>query len=415
MKTLKLAFLAALFLAGCATPEEKEFPNSFTVVVANPMDESRSAVMVSLSLGDITAKAADFNTEAFIVMDGKSEIASQLNANELEDKGIVFVLDSLGAKESRTVTVRYNPQGVALRNYPKRTQAELAHKVNGSWKDREYMGGEFVNVNYLRVPPEHKDHSWFIRYEGPGWESDKVGYRFYLDQRNAVDVFGKTVTEPVLHKVGLDGFDSYHEMQDWGMDVMKVGKTLGLGSIGMLVDGSAVRVEATDSLISQILENGVVYSSILTDYYGWKTKVDTLNLSSKLTIHAGTRLTHQLLTLSGDNDMLCTGIVKDEKATLQTADATPTSFAYAATFGPQSLHNDNLGLAVLCAPAYFSGFAEDELSHIMKLKSSGGKLDYYLLAAWELEPAGIKTEEAFIAYVKKVARELAQPVAVSIK
>lgn len=415
MKTLKLTFLAALFLAGCATPEEKEFPNSFTVVVSNPMDESRSAVMVSLPLADISAKAPDFNSEAFIVMDGKSEIPSQLNAHELEEQGIVFVLDSLGAKESRKITVRYNPEGVSLRNYPKRTQAELAHKVNGSWKDREYMGGEFVNVNYLRVPAEHKDHSWFIRYEGPGWESDKVGYRFYLDQRNAVDVFGKTVTEPVLHKVGLDGFDSYHEMQDWGMDVMKVGKTLGLGSIGMLVDGSAVRVEATDSLISQILENGVVYSSILTDYYGWKTKVDTLNLSSKLTIHAGARLTHQLLALSGDNDKLCTGIVKDEKATLETVDATPTSFAFAATFGPQSLHNDNLGLAVLCAPAYFSGFAEDELSHIMKLKSSGGKLDYYLLAAWELEPGGIKTEDAFIAYVKKVARELAQPVAVSIK
>jgi len=415
MKTFKLTILAALFLAGCATPEEKEFPNSFSLVVTNPMDESRTAVMVSLPLTDITAKAADFNTEAYIIMDGKLEIPSQLNANELEDMGIVFVLDSMAKNESRTITVRYNPQGVSLRNYPKRTQAELAHKVKGEWKDREYVGGEFVNVNYLRVPPEHKDHSWFIRYEGPGWESDKVGYRFYLDQRNAVDVFGKTVTEPVLHKVGLDGFDSYHEMQDWGMDVMKVGKTLGLGSIGMLVDGKAVRVEATDSLTSQILENGVVYSSILTNYYGWKTNVDTLTLNSKLTIHAGTRLTHQLLTLSGDNDLLCTGIVKDVKAALQTGEATSTSFAYAATFGPQSLHNDNLGLAVLCAPAYFSGFAEDELSHIMKLKSVGGKLDYYLLAAWELEPGGIKTEEAFIAYVKKVARELAQPVTVSIK
>lgn len=415
MNTLKLSLLAALLLAGCATPEEKEFPKSFTVVVTNPMAESRTSVMVSLPLSEVTAKAAEFNTEAFIVMSGGSEIPSQLNANELEDKGIFFVLDSLGPKETRTVTVRYNPQGVSLRNYPKRTQAELAHKVNGSWKDREYMGGEFVNVNYLRVPPEHKDHSWFIRYEGPGWESDKVGYRFYLDQRNAVDVFGKTITEPVLHKVGLDGFDSYHEMQDWGMDVMKVGKTLGLGSIGMLVDGAAVRVETTDSLIAQILENGVVYSSILTNYYGWKTRVDTLTLTSKLTIHAGTRLTHQWLTLSGDNDQLCTGIVKDEKAKLQTADATPTSFAYAATFGPQSLHNDNLGLAVLCAPVYFSGFAEDELSHILKLKSAGGKLDYYLLAAWEKEPGGIKTEEAFFAYVKKVARELAQPVEVSIK
>jgi len=98
MKTFKLTILAALFLAGCATPEEKEFPNSFSLVVTNPMDESRTAVMVSLPLTDITAKAADFNTEAYIIMDGKLEIPSQLNANELEDMGIVFVLDSMAAR-----------------------------------------------------------------------------------------------------------------------------------------------------------------------------------------------------------------------------------------------------------------------------------------------------------------------------
>lgn len=412
MKLSRIALL--LFMIGCTTPEEREFPQSFTVEISNPMDESRMDVMVSLPLDEIKGKASDFNTSAFIVMDEKTEIASQFNAGELE-KGIVFVLDSMTKGEKRLITVRYNPQGASIRDYVKRTQAELSNKVNGEWKDREYMGGQFVNVNFLKVPPQHKDHSWFIRYEGPGWESDKVGYRFYLDQRNAIDVFGKTVTEPILQKVGLDGFDSYHEMLDWGMDVMKVGKTLGLGSIGMLVDGAAVRVEATDSLDSQILENGVVYSSILTNYYGWKTKNDTLTLSSRLTIHAGTRLTRQWLTLSGDNDQMCTGLVKDEKGTLKTAEPTATSYGYAATFGPQSLHNDNLGIAVLIAPSNFLGFGVDELSHIIKLKSIGGKLDYYFLAAWEGEPGGIKTEEQFLAYVAKVARELAQPVTVSIR
>ncbi len=63
-------------------------------------------------------------------------------------------------------------------------------------------------ANILRVPPEHKDHSWFIRYEGPEWESDKVGYRFYLDQRNVIDVFGIFTSDVVLHNAGLDGFDS---------------------------------------------------------------------------------------------------------------------------------------------------------------------------------------------------------------
>ena len=97
----------------------------------------------------------------------------------------------------------------------KRTLAEISHKVNGNWEENKYIGGEWQNVSILKVPQEHTDHSEYIRYEGPGWESDKVGYRFYLDWRNAVDIFGKKTNDMVLQEVGLDGFSSYHEPADW--------------------------------------------------------------------------------------------------------------------------------------------------------------------------------------------------------
>ena len=32
----------------------------------------------------------------------------------------------------------------------------------------------------------------------------------------------------VLQDVGQDGYDSYHEMADWGMDVLKVGDAAGV-------------------------------------------------------------------------------------------------------------------------------------------------------------------------------------------
>jgi hypothetical protein len=81
------------------------------------------------------------------------------------------------------------------KKYQKRTQAEISVKTGGHFENRKYIGGDFENVNYLRVPDEHTDHSYYIRYEGPGWESDLVGYRFYLDWRNATDVFGKKTPE----------------------------------------------------------------------------------------------------------------------------------------------------------------------------------------------------------------------------
>ena len=196
--------------------------------------------------------------------------------------------------------IRFHPSATIPREYKKLTQAELSYKTGGEWKNREYLGGAFKNVEYLRVPPEHKDHSWFIRYEGPGWESDKVGYRFYLDQRNATDVFGKKTSEPVLQQVGLEDFETYHHMQPWGMDVMKVGSSLGIGSIGAIVNGSAIRVEKTDSVTCRIPENGNVYSSILTQYYGWKIGSKKHDVQSHISIHAGTRLTHQVLTITNN-------------------------------------------------------------------------------------------------------------------
>ncbi len=111
-------------------------------------------------------------------------------------EGLYFVIDKMEAHQELIFALQ--PISGKRPEYTKRTQAELSHKTGGQFVNREYAGGSFQNVEYLRVPPEHKDHSWFIRYEGPGWESDKVGYRFYLDQRNATDVFGKLTTDMVL-------------------------------------------------------------------------------------------------------------------------------------------------------------------------------------------------------------------------
>jgi Domain of unknown function (DUF4861) len=410
MKYIIYIFFVAVVMASCKSPEEKEFPESFTVTVKNPSDVDRSDVMIHLA-SDRTN--SNFNPAAFIVLDGLIEIPSQYNKSDQDFSGIVLVLDNLKANEFKTLTVRYKMEGESKRTYSKRTQAELSHKVGGEWKDREYIGGEFKNVDFLRVPSEHKDHSWFIRYEGPGWESDKVGYRFYLDQRNAVDVFGKKVPEPVLQKAGLDGFDSYHELQAWGMDVLKVAKSLGVGSIGYL-DTATVRVEVTDSVTCRIVENGDVYSSILTNYYGWNTGKVKTDLFSRLTIHAGSRLTHNLINATTELDNLCTGLIKDSKAKLFSKEADEKNYGYLATYGKQSLNNDNLGIAVLFSHTDFIEFTKDANSHIVKLKPTQGKLDYYFVAAWEGEPGVIKTEEEFITYLDKVAAELANPVQVSI-
>ncbi len=322
---------------------------------------------------------------------------------------VMALVVSVPANGSETITIEPLAEGETLK-FQKRTQAEISHKINGAWQEREYIGGEFVNVDYLKPPPQHTDHSWFIRYEGPGWESDKVGYRFYLDWRNATDIFGKLTHDMVLQNVGLDGFDSYHEPGTWGMDILKVGESLGIGSLGTWIDGKALRIETTDSFDCQIVHNGDLESMIRTRYYGWQAGEIKTDVISELSIEAGSRLTRHDVTLSETLPNLCTGIVKDTSSLMFSNQS--ETWAYTATWGKQSLAGDMLGMAVLYKVTDLMEQTEDAYSHVVVLRPDHKKLTYYFLAAWEKEPGGITTNEGFRQYLQEELKKLGAPLKV---
>ncbi len=414
MKKLILLFLF-LLLINCQQkhPLQKEFPEAIKISLSNPTDHNRNDELISIQIADLKEKDASFNPNAFVVIDGQNEVASQVvdeNSDNDPDQ-IVFIID-FNANQTKDVQVLFAVDGSKNRKYEKRTQAEISHKTGGEWLDNEYKGGYFQNTDFLRVPPEHTDHSRFIRYEGPGWESDKVGYRFYLDWRNAIDIFGKKTSEMVLQNVGQDGFDSYHEMNDWGMDILKVGASLGIGSPGMWIADSAQRVEKTDSLSCQIISDGVIQSKVKTNYHGWQADGQKYNLTSMLTINAGSRLTRCDLTMDKNPENICSGIVKHDSAEVIKMDNPEGEWNYLATFGKQSLNNDDLGMALLFKKDDIEKVTSDKHSEVVVLKPTNGILTYYFLAAWEREPDGIKNKESFKLYLDQTIHKLSNPVTI---
>ncbi len=411
-----IVLLLALFYCTENNPFIREYPLALKVNIDNSNGPDRNDEIVVLGIDEINVLYPDFNPLALIVLDGNKELASQINDLDSDHQAdqIVFVCDLL-AGQSKEITIRYSKEGDKIRDYKKRTQAELSHKVGGKFVKRVYQGGTFQNVEYLDVPPEHTDNSWFIRYEGPGWESDKVGYRFYLDWRNATDIFGKKTNEMVLQNVGLDGFESYHEMSDWGMDILKVGDSFGIGSWGMWSNGKAHRVAETDKVECAIKINGPLQSMIETDYFGWKIAEDKYNLSAILTINAGSRLTHCNLEITGDSENLCTGIVKHDSTNIHKSDNNQEGWQYFASYGKQSLTNDKLGMAIFYKSNDLIEINQDDLSHLILLKSNSGKVDYYFSAAWEKEPNGITTEKQFVEYLNGTVDKLDTPVGITIK
>ncbi len=180
--------------------------------------------------------------------------------------GILLSADFAPAEiKSFTISADSSIQKPALK---KQTQAEISIKEGGEWKGKEYIGGTFKNVDRVLPPPQYTDHSYWIRYEGPGIESDKVAYRVYLDWRNGFDIFGKKVNDVVLQNVGQDGYDSYHTNADWGVDVLKVGKSLGMGGFGFWNGKSVDLVSQVDTREAIITNNGDLFSSFKINYNG---------------------------------------------------------------------------------------------------------------------------------------------------
>jgi hypothetical protein len=285
----------------------------------------------------------------------------------------------------------------------KKTLAEIWYKTGGHFENGKYIGGsEFKKFDFLRVPDECTDHSFFIKYEGPGWESDKIGYRIYLDWRNAVDIFGKKADTIILPYVGQDGYESYHAMADWGQDILKVGESLGIGTLGYWDGKSAKRVSETDSVICKI-KDGDTIAKVMIDYYGWNINKTKLDLETSLSIESGSRVTKYEIDITGNIDNLCTGIVKMEETTLLNSQH-EKGWNYLATWGKQSLAGDSLGLAILYEAC--KEITSDEFSHVVVLKPSGNKLVYYFLGAWEKEPGGITTKTEFKFYLDSLVNNL---------
>lgn len=281
---------------------------------------------------------------------------------------------------------------------PSKAHAEISVKLDGKWEGQKYIGGNFKNVTSMKLAKEHTDHSFDLRFEGPGFENRHIAYRLYLDWRNAIDLFGKYSDTIILPKIGLDGFDSYHEKCVWGSDILKVGKGLGIGSIGRFINNQVLHFNKVDSTFVKI-ENLSKQSSVYVDYFGWNTANDKIDFKSKLTVFPDEYFVKHTIASSKSTSGICTGIVKLKNLEVIKAESSNKKWAYIATYGPQSMFSDNLGMAIFYQTSTVESLVEGVDDHLIIFKPSNTAVTFYFMGAWEKEKAGLKSQEEFIAYL----------------
>ena len=274
----------------------------------------------------------------------------------------------------------------------------------GNWKR---IDGVFQSIDDDDGPGLKRAQSGY-RFDGVGWESELVGYRVYLDERNAVDIQGKRKPGLYWNVIGSSGVD-YQQDADLGMDVLHVGPALGVGGIGFWDGDSVLKPVNLDRRRCRIVARGPVRAVVRVDYSGWALGAEKSDVTSLFFIYAGDRVSEHRVILSSTSSprTIVTGIVKHPSAKA----AWKAEEAWLSAQGAQSRANDELLMALNFENSTVIRQTEDEFNYLVLLKLEPRKpLRFLISSVWKGETGTMWTEGQILNFLRQTGLRLNVPV-----
>ncbi len=393
--------------------------NSEIALVNKPISINRSVI--------------DLNNETNLfpmLLDEKGEaIPAQCNDSKGDDRwDELFFLIDLAPQEEKNISVKWV---AGLPDFPKRTSVRFGKRPSANKAVRPQMQ-EILNANEL---PKSLGYQQY-QTDGPSWENDMVGFRHYLDGRNAKDLFGKKVSDMSPETVGLDAdgavVDNYHTMEHWGRDILAVGNSLGLGGYGLAVGDTLLRLGVTvDDSVNNIVRTtfkiraeGPVNSILSYRYDDWEPLNRSYDVSEQTSIWPGIygyKNTVSVAGLQGDEHLVI-GLVNinTDKPLVELTDHKE----YVIVYSHDKQTYDNkwwLGMALIVPKDVYLGYTdapkEGNLSNsfLAKLRIENKEpISYYAVAGWEISDAGFANEAYFVNYLKRLVDQLSTEVNIEI-
>lgn len=340
------------------------------------------------------------------VLEDKDGMSIPSQTDDIDGDGIwdemAFQMSIPAGSSSEVLIEAVDPQEYPT--YTNNTQVHLGFSPE--------RNGQFESVEQNSRPETHVAQStpYLYQYEGPGWESNLVAFRSYFDSRNGKDIFGKRTAELVANDIGID--ENYHAIQPWGMDILKVGGSLGAGALAIKKNGELIRLGETESAEFRKIYEGPVRSSFQLTYQGWDVKGEQYEVKEVITIWAHKRWYNSTIQLSPNAaDTMVTGIVNLFDMNATTVDTSNFKLLY--THGLQSEHQDVLGMAIFVSDKIFNGFSQAPASgngitntELVYLKPDNGKYSFYFYAGWEGENSEFSDLDYFKSQIIKEVQQL---------
>lgn len=400
LKSLVFSMASILLLAACS-------PASGPVLeVTNPYAQPVKGKAFVLNRAEVErlVQSEVPSGMAVKVTNNKGQVLAvqldDLNGNQQWDE-LVFQADFA---QEETLHFSFEVVEAAELDFPQRTNVRFARR------DAPY---EEVQEAERLHSVDSPTISAVFQMEGPAWENDVVGFRNYYDARNGMDIFGKRTAEMVLDKAGIEGQD-YHSLDEWGMDILKVGTSLGAGALAIGFGEELYRVGPAEKGGYRLISEGPVRAVFDLTFEGVPAGDRLYDLTHRISIYAGDHFYRSEVWVEGlqGDEFLYTGIVDMHELPVFEVDA--EGFRVFGTHGNQGFMDEVLGLGIIipdqhfvhykAAPKSGAGIIETHLTALQLLE--GLSAEYAFAAGWEYQDNGFTNAHYFQEVLKQSAQKL---------
>jgi hypothetical protein len=420
---MKTKFFLWFFLAGLLFSCEKEAILTFQ----NPQNRERPDEVMVITKEELQIKFG-VNDGMFPLFADEDGLQVPFQLDDMDSDGNwdeAALLLSFSAGETLEIKVEWTDGENYPPEFEKRTNLRLGIRQDD---------GSYREVDYYEALPCDDGFEIIAQGESVTWENDKIGFRNYFDCRNVKDIFAKRMPRMIADEVGTPKLGDYHQLADWGMDVLHCGSSLGSGGIALLKDDSLFRLGSTRVYAYQKITEGPVRSVFDLHYTGWNVDGQMLEATERIAIYPGKYWFESDVTVNGRpaSSQIVTGIVTTYLKR-EPFEFTAGDFQCIGTHDVQSENKDELGMAVIVPKDqagkigrttdinFFNlgyqtvpekGFSQiiSETCYIGQKCESGKPAKHYFFTVWGLDKNQWKTEEGFREYITEEANKLSEKI-----
>jgi hypothetical protein len=389
-----------ILLMACSTLVSAK---SYTFVIENPSKFDRPDQPIVLTAQQFGSAVP---TGYPVAMLGKKQIPVQ--ADDLDRDGKIEEIAltvNLKALQKETLTLKFGTKP-SKKVFPKRVNAQMFKKE----------GKEIIPIIEISSPTGNLYNN--LHHHGPAFESEWMGYRFYFDKKQTIDVYGKKQPRLELAESLWYPTDSMLA-KNFGDDILLVNSYVSVGTFKGWDGKKALHIEPVSNRTARILANGPVRTVVEMVSENWQHQSQSVQMTTRAFLYAGHRDLEIVNYLSAADlaaQTYCTGVQKFPEMTPYNKDNVLAvwgrNWPVADTV---KYEKETVGLAVYCPEEITKSTKCEDNDNFLYLLNGSPVIRYYATVYWKKQQGGVQTAQEFFNQLPQWKQSLVERVLVRPK